>query len=61
MVVILGGKIALRDDRIKRQWMVEIEPFLLSKFLVTLDLYYSITKESPSTFKGDKKPVETVS
>jgi len=60
MVEIPKGIIALRDDRTKQQWKVELEPFLLSKFQVTQDLYYEITKESPSAFKGDKRPVEMV-
>jgi formylglycine-generating enzyme required for sulfatase activity len=61
MVEIPGGKIVLRDDRIKHIWTVELQPFLLAKYLVTQDLYFWITQESPSTFKGDKQPVETVS
>jgi formylglycine-generating enzyme required for sulfatase activity len=61
MVKIPAGEIVLRDDRIKHQWTVEIQPFLLAKYPVTQDLYFVITKESPSAFKGNKKPVETVS
>ncbi len=61
MVEIPGGKITLRDDRIKHNWTTDIEPFLLARFPVTQDLYFEITKESPNTFLGDKKPVETVS
>jgi len=61
MVEIPGGKIELRDDRIKHKWSVEIEPFLLASFPVTQELYFGITKESPASFKGNKKPVETVS
>jgi formylglycine-generating enzyme required for sulfatase activity len=61
MVEIPGGKIVLRDDRIKYEWTVELQPFLLSKYPVTQDLYFEITKESPCTFKGNRKPVETVS
>jgi formylglycine-generating enzyme required for sulfatase activity len=61
MVEIPNGQVTLRDDRIKRTWTVEIEPFLLAKIPVTQDLYYAITKKSPGFFKGDKKPVETVS
>ena len=61
MVTIPGGEIELRDDRIKHRWKVEIKPFLLSKFLVTQDLYVEVTKASPATFKGGSKPVETVS
>lgn len=61
MVEIPGGKIVLRDDRTKLKWTVEIQPFMLAKYLVTQDLYFEITKKSPGAFKGNKKPVETVS
>jgi formylglycine-generating enzyme required for sulfatase activity len=61
MVEIPGGEIEMRDDRIKHKWTVAIAPFLLAKYPVTQDLYLNITKESPSTFKGSKRPVETVS
>ena len=61
MVPIPEGKIHLRDDRTKNTWMVEVKPFLLAKFPVTQDLYRAITNESPSAFKGDKLPVESVS
>ena len=61
MVEIPGGEIVLRDDRIKHIWAVELQPFLLAKYPVTQDLYFWITQESPGTFKGNKKPVETVS
>lgn len=60
MVEIPSGKIEMRDDRKKLQWEVEIAPFLLAKFPVTQELYFEVTKESPSTFKGNKLPVETV-
>lgn len=61
MVQIPGGKIELRDDRIKHQWSVELEPFLLGKFQVTQDIYFAITNQAPSHFKGDKNPVESIS
>lgn len=61
LVEIPSGEIELRDDRTKQTWTVEIESFLIAKFPVTQDLYFEITKESPSTFKGNRKPVETVS
>ncbi len=60
MVEIPAGKIELRDDRTKQQWMVEIQAFWLAKFPVTQDLYVSIVKENPSTFKGNELPVESV-
>ncbi len=61
MVVIPGGEIELRDDRVKRKWLVKIVPFLVAKYPLTQDFYSAITKESPSAFEGEKKPVETVS
>jgi formylglycine-generating enzyme required for sulfatase activity len=61
MVEIAGGRIELRDDRTKLKWTVELKPFLLSKFPVTQNIYYEIVKELPSTFKGNRQPVETVS
>ena len=61
LIDIPGGSIELRDDRTKEKWTVEIESFLLAKFPVTQDLYFEIAKESPSTFKGGKLPVESVS
>lgn len=60
MVEIPSGKIELWDDRTKQKWTVEIAPFFLAKFPITQDLYFEITKESPSTIKGDRRPVETV-
>lgn len=60
MVEIPKGRIELRDDRTKDKWTVEIEPFLLFKFPVTQELYFEITNENPSTFKGNSLPVETV-
>lgn len=60
MVEIPKGTIELRDDRTKEKWTVEIESFLLFKFPVTQDFYFEITNENPSTFKGDLRPVETV-
>jgi len=61
MVEIPRGEIVLRDDRIKHIWTIKLQPFLLAKYPVTQNLYFQITQESPSSFKGDKKPVETVS
>jgi formylglycine-generating enzyme required for sulfatase activity len=61
MVAIPGGMIEMRDDRIKHQWTVDLEPFLLSKFAVTQDLYFAVTGQSPALFKGDKNPVENIS
>jgi formylglycine-generating enzyme required for sulfatase activity len=61
MINIPGGEIVLRDDRIKHSWIVKIDPFLLSKYPVTQELYYSVTKKSPFSFKGNRNPAENVS
>jgi formylglycine-generating enzyme required for sulfatase activity len=61
MAEIPGGSIYLRDDRTRKEWTTEIRPFLLAKYQLTQDLYFQITEESPSAFRGEKLPVETVS
>ena len=61
MVEIPKGEIVLRDDRINEKWKVIIQPFLLSKYLVTQELYELITQQNPSASKGKNKPVECVS
>lgn len=61
MVEIPSGQIELRDDRIKQKWIVNINPFLFSKFPVTQEFYFSVTTQTPSAFKGNRLPVETVS
>lgn len=60
MAGIPGGMIEMRDDRIKQKWTVEVHDFMLSKFPVTQELYFEVTKEEPSTIKGNGHPVETV-
>jgi formylglycine-generating enzyme required for sulfatase activity len=60
MLEIPGGGIKLRDDRTKQEWTVELKPFWLSKFPVTQDLYHAVTQASPSTFVGNRLPVETI-
>lgn len=61
MIIVPTGAISLRDNRIKHSWRVEISSFLLAKYPVTQDLFYSQAGKSPSTFKGDRNPVENVS
>lgn len=60
MIDIPSGEIAMRDDRTKQQWTVSVNSFLLAKYPVTQGLYFEITNKNPSTFKGDQRPVETV-
>ncbi|MEO7426094.1 MAG: SUMF1/EgtB/PvdO family nonheme iron enzyme [Fibrobacteria bacterium] len=61
MADIPGGRITLRDDRLKRKWEVGIPRFQISKYPVTQKQYFSIAKASPFRFKGDRKPAESVS
>lgn len=60
MAEIPGGSIELRDDRTNRIWTVELEPYLLSKVPVTQAFYFDVMNERPGTFKGDRRPVESV-
>ena len=60
LVEIPGGRIELRDDRTKKNWTVDINPFLLGKFPLTQEFYFAITNENPSSMKGNRHPVETV-
>lgn len=58
MVKIPAGEIALRDDRIKRNWKSEIRPFLLGRYPVTITFYNAITNKSP--IDTDLKPVVNI-
>ncbi|ASV30047.1 sulfatase-modifying factor protein [Maribacter cobaltidurans] len=51
----------MRDDRTKETWSVDINSFELFKFPITQEIYSAIIDKNPSTFKGDRLPVETVS
>lgn len=61
MVKIPAGKVVLRDDRIKKEWEVQVKPFLLAKYVVTMELYDVITNHTPNLFKDKNKPVVNIS
>ncbi|TGG95061.1 formylglycine-generating enzyme family protein [Natronospirillum operosum] len=61
MVAIPQGEIHLRDDRKKTNWRSEIAPFLMSRYLITQKVYAEVMSLAPATFRGLKKPVESVS
>jgi len=56
MIKIPGGKVELRDDRIKSKWKADIKPFLLAQYPVTMGLYCA-----PHSFNEDLKPVVNIS
>jgi formylglycine-generating enzyme required for sulfatase activity len=61
MKEIPSGAILLRDDRKRTQWSVRIEPYYLSQYQVTQELYFEVTQQAPSNFQGKQHPVEEVS
>ncbi len=61
MVKIPEGKVVLRDDRIKKEWQVQVKPFLLAKYVVTMELYDAIANHKPNLFKDNNKPVVNIS
>lgn len=60
LVKIPQGSITLRDDRIKKQWVEEIQSFYISKYVITQEVFSAIVDYNPSTFTGNRRPVETV-
>ncbi|MEL6672796.1 MAG: SUMF1/EgtB/PvdO family nonheme iron enzyme [Bacteroidota bacterium] len=60
-VSIPAGRVDMRDDRIQKAWSVDVAAFQLAKFPVTQALYQAVVGENPSTFQGDRLPVESVS
>ncbi|MFQ3231777.1 formylglycine-generating enzyme family protein [Reinekea sp.] len=61
MTSIPKGEICLRDDRKKTTWNATIEPFLMSKYLITQEIYSEVMLTNPSISRGIQKPVENVS
>ncbi|ASK14910.1 TPA: formylglycine-generating enzyme family protein [Bacillus cereus] len=61
MVNIPAGEVVLRDDRIKKEWLVQIQPFLLAKYAVTMKLYDAITNSTLNNFDKNHKPVVNIS
>ncbi|NRB48773.1 MAG: SUMF1/EgtB/PvdO family nonheme iron enzyme [Saprospiraceae bacterium] len=61
LVPIPAGRLAMRDDRTGQSWIAQVPSFHLSKYLVTQQLFEEVMGISPSTFKGPRHPVETIS
>ena len=66
MMLVEGGQYMMGDDngeydREKPAHPVEVSSFYLGKYLVTQQLWQAVMDENPSSFKGENRPVETVS
>jgi len=61
MVEIPAGEVTLRDDRIKKEWQVQIKPFLLAKYTVTMEIYNAITNSTSNNDKDSNKPIVNIS
>jgi formylglycine-generating enzyme required for sulfatase activity len=60
MVDIKGGVFTMGDDETGRV-QVTLSPFMIDKFPVTQALYEQVMNKNPSNFKGEDRPVESVS
>ena len=60
LINVSAGEIEMRDDRTKAMWSADIKAFQLSKYPVSQILYKTVRGGNPSTFKGDNRPVETI-
>ncbi|HDR7471795.1 formylglycine-generating enzyme family protein [Bacillus toyonensis] len=61
MMEIPAGEVVLRDDRIKKEWQVQIKPFLLAKYAVTMEIYNAITNPTLNNDKDSNKPIVNIS
>ncbi|MBB4935509.1 formylglycine-generating enzyme required for sulfatase activity [Lipingzhangella halophila] len=60
MLAIPGGDIVLRDEGAKRNWEVEVRPFLLAPHPVTRELYSVVQGAAPASSAGSRTPVTEV-
>jgi eukaryotic-like serine/threonine-protein kinase len=69
MLQIPGGNLSMgspknevgRKDNENPQHQVKVTGFFMGRYLVTQEQYLAIMGNNPATFKGDKRPVESVS
>nr|WP_051341980.1 SUMF1/EgtB/PvdO family nonheme iron enzyme [Pseudonocardia spinosispora] len=61
MVRVPGGVVDLRDDRRGSRWSVEIAPFLLATYPVTLGLHRAITGIRADRSTSDDSPATNIS
>jgi len=61
MVPIPAGLIVMRDDRTRKVWSVELQPFELAKTPITQLSYQLLTGFNPAVVRSMEFPVESVS
>lgn len=61
LVTIPAGAVTLSDRRTQRSWTVEVAPFRMAAVPVTQELYEQVTGQRPSSSRGDRLPVDSVS
>jgi formylglycine-generating enzyme required for sulfatase activity len=61
MVIIPAGEVELRDDRIKKQWTVEVNSYLLAPVPVTKELFYSTLQKPFAPNDHPQTPVVDIS
>lgn len=61
LVPIPAGRVTLSDRRTRRSWSVVLAPYRIAAVPVTQAQYARLTGERPSSVRGDRLPVETVS
>ncbi|CAM4295904.1 formylglycine-generating enzyme family protein [Nocardia ninae] len=61
LVAIPAGTVTLSDRRTQRSWPVEVAPFELATVPVTQAEYEQVTELRPSSGRGDRRPVDSVS
>ena len=61
MVSVPAGRVTLSDRRTERRWDVRLASFRLAAHPVTQEQYARVTGDRPSTARGDRLPVESVS
>lgn len=61
MVNIPAGDVHLRDDRVKREWIVQVDAFQIAKIPVTQSLYSSIMNLVACYSEDAKIPITEVS
>jgi sulfatase modifying factor 1 len=61
MIRVAAGRVRLSDRRTEKDWEVDLDPYLLAAEPVTQADYAEVTGSWPSSIRGERLPVESVS